>query len=115
AVRTGQLLLSRRASIAVAGVVMWKFSKISQSEVNFSECGRISYSLVNGGVEAPARQATGGASFMTAMGEIDRTDCERLLSLARSGDGVSLGRLLELFRNYLSLMARVQVGRRLQG
>ena len=42
-------------------------------------------------------------------------DPERLLADARSGDGVALGRLLELYRNYLSLMARVQVGRRLQG
>src|SRR5262249_38287273 len=40
---------------------------------------------------------------------------ERLLNLARGGDGEALGRLLELYRNYLGLMARLQVGRRLQG
>lgn len=40
---------------------------------------------------------------------------EELLSLARSGDGAALGRLLELFRNYLMLLARLQVDRRLQG
>jgi RNA polymerase sigma-70 factor (ECF subfamily) len=42
-------------------------------------------------------------------------DPERLLSLARTGDGVALGRLLELYRGYLALLARLQIGRRLQG
>src|SRR5215470_3234631 len=40
---------------------------------------------------------------------------ENLLALARSGDRLSLGQLLELYRNYLSLVARLQIGRRLQG
>src|SRR3974390_1617541 len=40
---------------------------------------------------------------------------EQLLGLARAGDGVALGELLELYRNYLSLLARLQIGRRLQG
>lgn len=40
---------------------------------------------------------------------------ERLLALARAGDTAALGQLLELYRNYLGLMARLQVGRRLQG
>jgi RNA polymerase sigma-70 factor (ECF subfamily) len=39
----------------------------------------------------------------------------RLLSLARAGDVPSLGRLLELYRNYLELMARLQVSRLLRG
>jgi RNA polymerase sigma-70 factor (ECF subfamily) len=42
-------------------------------------------------------------------------DPEGLLSLARAGDGEALGRLLELYRNYLTLLARTQIGRRLQG
>jgi RNA polymerase sigma-70 factor (ECF subfamily) len=42
-------------------------------------------------------------------------DPERLLHLARSGDGPTLGRLLELYRPYLVILARVQIGRRLQG
>jgi RNA polymerase sigma-70 factor (ECF subfamily) len=42
-------------------------------------------------------------------------DPENLLCLARAGDGQSVGRLLELYRNYLSLLARTQLGRRLQG
>lgn len=41
--------------------------------------------------------------------------CERLIPLARAGDGSALGQLLELYRNYLTLLARVQLGRRLQG
>jgi RNA polymerase sigma-70 factor (ECF subfamily) len=44
-----------------------------------------------------------------------RPDPEELLRQARSGDGSALGRLLELYRNYLSLLARTQIGRRLQG
>jgi RNA polymerase sigma-70 factor (ECF subfamily) len=39
----------------------------------------------------------------------------RLLSSAQAGDVPSLGRLLELYRNYLELMARLQVSRRLRG
>ena len=40
---------------------------------------------------------------------------EELLALARSGDRTCLGRLLELYRGYLSLLARLQIGNRLQG
>src|SRR5215475_9250234 len=42
-------------------------------------------------------------------------DPEQLLCLARMEDSRALGRLLELYRNYLALLARLQVGRRLQG
>jgi RNA polymerase sigma-70 factor (ECF subfamily) len=42
-------------------------------------------------------------------------DPERLLTEARTGDAATLGRLLELYRRYLALLARVQIGRRLQG
>jgi RNA polymerase sigma-70 factor (ECF subfamily) len=42
-------------------------------------------------------------------------DPEELLCLARAGDGRALGLLLELYRNYLELLARLQIGRRLQG
>jgi RNA polymerase sigma-70 factor (ECF subfamily) len=38
-----------------------------------------------------------------------------LLLLARAGSGPALGQLLELYRNYLGLLARLQIGRRLQG
>lgn len=41
--------------------------------------------------------------------------CEELLAQARSGDDDALGWLLERFRAYLTLLARLQVGRRLQG
>jgi RNA polymerase sigma-70 factor (ECF subfamily) len=40
---------------------------------------------------------------------------EQLLSLARTGQGAALGALLERFRNYLTLLARLQIDRRLQG
>jgi RNA polymerase sigma-70 factor (ECF subfamily) len=42
-------------------------------------------------------------------------DPEQLLRLARAGDGQALGQLLELYRNYLALLARLEIGRRLQG
>ena len=40
---------------------------------------------------------------------------QALLGLARGGDEVALGRLLESYSNYLTLLARVQIGRRIQG
>jgi RNA polymerase sigma-70 factor (ECF subfamily) len=40
---------------------------------------------------------------------------EELLAKARAGDARALGQLLELYRAYLTLLARVQIGRRLQG
>jgi RNA polymerase sigma-70 factor (ECF subfamily) len=45
----------------------------------------------------------------------DWPDPEQLLQDARTADGWALGRLLELYRNYLRLLARLQVGRRLRG
>jgi RNA polymerase sigma-70 factor (ECF subfamily) len=44
-----------------------------------------------------------------------RPDPERLLTAARAGSETALGRLLELYRNYLGLLAGLQIGRRLQG
>ena len=40
---------------------------------------------------------------------------QQLLEKARQGDGEALGALLELYRNYLTLLARLQISRRLQG
>jgi RNA polymerase sigma-70 factor (ECF subfamily) len=40
---------------------------------------------------------------------------DRLLSLAKAGHQQALGRLLEMYRAYLGLLARMQIGRRLQG
>ena len=42
-------------------------------------------------------------------------DPEQLLALARSSGGPAVGRLLELYRNYLALLARAQISRHLQG
>jgi RNA polymerase sigma-70 factor (ECF subfamily) len=41
-------------------------------------------------------------------------DSEQLLHRARAGDNPALGQLLELYRAYLAVLARVQIGRRLQ-
>jgi RNA polymerase sigma-70 factor (ECF subfamily) len=42
-------------------------------------------------------------------------DLQRLLQLARRHDSAARGQLLELYRNYLTLLARVQISRRLRG
>jgi RNA polymerase sigma-70 factor (ECF subfamily) len=39
---------------------------------------------------------------------------DALLSLARAGQAEARGQVLELYRNYLELLARIQIGRRLQ-
>jgi RNA polymerase sigma-70 factor (ECF subfamily) len=49
------------------------------------------------------------------MGAGMTADPEQLLREARGGDAATLGRLLELYRRYLALLARVQIGQRLQG
>jgi RNA polymerase sigma-70 factor (ECF subfamily) len=43
------------------------------------------------------------------------SDPEQLVHRAKAGDGPALGQLLELYRAYLVVLARVQIGRRLQG
>jgi RNA polymerase sigma-70 factor, ECF subfamily len=40
---------------------------------------------------------------------------DRLLDLACAGDGPALGALLQRYHHYLTLLARVQLGRRIQG
>jgi RNA polymerase sigma-70 factor (ECF subfamily) len=42
-------------------------------------------------------------------------DLDRLLQQAKAGDGAALGNLLEQYRSYLDLLARLQITRRLQG
>jgi RNA polymerase sigma-70 factor, ECF subfamily len=49
------------------------------------------------------------------MEHIEHRDAEQLLRQADAGDLGSLGELLELYRNYLTLLARLQLRRRLQG
>jgi RNA polymerase sigma-70 factor (ECF subfamily) len=45
----------------------------------------------------------------------ERPDVEQLLRRIRDGAAGDLGQLLERYRNYLSLLARLQIGRRWQG
>jgi len=49
------------------------------------------------------------------MGPSRVPDREDLLTRARAGDAGALGALLELYRPYLTLLARLEVDRRLQG
>jgi RNA polymerase sigma-70 factor (ECF subfamily) len=49
------------------------------------------------------------------MSSLPDSDPEALLRAARAGDRPALGQLLELYRDYLGLLARLQIGRRLQG
>jgi RNA polymerase sigma-70 factor (ECF subfamily) len=48
------------------------------------------------------------------MTETSDSEPEQLLRLARAGSGPALGPLLELYRNYLTLLAGLQISRRLQ-
>ena len=43
------------------------------------------------------------------------TDVGRWIEQARAGDSATLGQLLESYHNYLRLLARIEIGRRLQG
>ena len=43
------------------------------------------------------------------------TEFVRLIEEARGGDRVTLGRLLDSYQSYLRLLARIEIGRRLQG
>lgn len=43
------------------------------------------------------------------------TDGQRMLADAKTGNGTTLGELLEQYRNYLRLLARIEIGRKLQG
>ncbi|HEV3255802.1 MAG TPA: sigma-70 family RNA polymerase sigma factor [Gemmataceae bacterium] len=49
------------------------------------------------------------------MSSFPSPDPEKLLCLARAGNGPALGQLLLLHDSYLALLARLQIGRRLQG
>src|SRR5262245_36551408 len=54
-------------------------------------------------------------AYEGAMTGASHSNTDRLLRLARGGDLAALGRLLEKYRGYLALLARLQIGRRLQG
>jgi len=43
------------------------------------------------------------------------SDAEQLIRQARGGDAEALGRLLEPYRTYLTILARVQIGKQLRG
>ena len=49
------------------------------------------------------------------MVRVEQNDSDELLTQARDNPEEGLGPLLEKYRSYLSLLARVQIGRRLQG
>jgi RNA polymerase sigma-70 factor (ECF subfamily) len=49
------------------------------------------------------------------MSSLSPDDLQQLLCRARAGDGAALGELLGLYESYLEILARLQIGRRLQG
>jgi RNA polymerase sigma-70 factor (ECF subfamily) len=60
-----------------------------------------------------AEEVRAGHTLM-AENRLAPSDAESLLPLARAGSGRALGQLLEQHRNYLRLLARLQIGRYLQ-
>ena len=48
-------------------------------------------------------------------GETNRVEPDRLITEARAGDEAALGSLLDSYRNYLRVLARIEIGQRLQG
>jgi RNA polymerase sigma-70 factor, ECF subfamily len=65
----------------------------------------------NGIVRGLSSPSPGGALRVSSAVHVDP---EQLIRLARKGSGQALGQLLELYRNYLTLLARLQISRRLQ-
>ncbi len=60
------------------------------------------------------KKARGANNLIARAIDMPTIDPEMLLRTAR-GDTAVLGQLLEQYRNYLTLLARVQIGQRLQG
>src|SRR4051812_42088320 len=52
---------------------------------------------------------------MANAARLDSIDVATLVGRARSGDAAALGRIVELYTQYLTLLARLQIGKRLQG
>ncbi len=44
-----------------------------------------------------------------------KTNADGLLAAAKAGDLAKLGQLMEIYRDYLRLLARIEIGRKLQG
>jgi RNA polymerase sigma-70 factor (ECF subfamily) len=63
---------------------------------------------------APFALVSQPVSWGTVSMDFANTDPEELLRAARAQGPVALGPLLELYRSYLTLLARLQIGRRLQ-
>jgi RNA polymerase sigma-70 factor (ECF subfamily) len=71
------------------------------------------------GVFARARRYRGLRRDLVSVAPMTNLDDEATLEVflarAKAGDGAALGKLFERYRNYLGLLARLQIGRRLQG
>jgi len=52
--------------------------------------------------------------FWHLLGKPMTQTAEKLIAAARAGDSMTLGQLLESYRDYLRLLARIEIGRRLQ-
>jgi RNA polymerase sigma-70 factor (ECF subfamily) len=77
-----------------------------------------------GGGKVTRKNATPGGFYPGPVTNRDRNEwkvvvmaegAEQLIAEARAGDQAILGRLLESYRNYIRLLARIQIGRQLQG
>jgi RNA polymerase sigma-70 factor (ECF subfamily) len=83
----------------------------------------ILFPIIRGGLPCAAQPSWCMLSTLTfssenavaAKGETIPVDPVTLLARIRAGDDAALGQLLESYSDYLMLLARVQIGRRLQG
>lgn len=85
-----------------------------ESSIEGRSSGSRPSELEAGGGGGPIPSGGGAGDFM-GQSMAGSSELERLMALARAGDSAAMGQLLEMYRNYLVLMARLQVGRRLQG
>jgi RNA polymerase sigma-70 factor (ECF subfamily) len=97
------------------GIHVWCFLKLgSLPAARFGGARLVKRWQLGHNGQGPARRHSPPARDISSEEPLMTADRDRLLTDARA-DHAALGPLLELYRRYLYLLARVQVGQRLQG
>lgn len=84
------------------------------AETKSGAIGSLSASSRVGGLHCGVQDGSDSTQDSDMPGD-RRQDTDEILHAARAGDVEALGQLLERAHNYLGLLARLQIGRRLQG